>query len=173
MELILLPGNSINNKEWIEKIESDLKEFFDKTYVSYYKHWETGSEIIDMNYELEKLTKHIGKKRNYIILAKSVGAVLTIRGIKEGKLKPKKCIFFGTPILFCRKYGIPIDFFIENYSTETMFIQNTKDPFFSADELRKFLKDKNVKNHSIIEFNGETHNYDEFFQIKKLVKSFV
>jgi hypothetical protein len=173
MELILLPGNSINSKDWIEKIESDLKELFDKTYVLYYKHWETGAEIIDMNYELEQLTNHIGKKRNYILLAKSIGSVLAIRGIKEGKLKPKKCIFFGTPVLFCRQYRIPIDFFIENYSTETMFIQNTKDPYFSADELRNFLKNKNVKNYSFIEFPGVTHNYDELLQIKKLVKSFV
>lgn len=42
MQLILLAGNSAHNKEWIESVEEEVKDLFDKTYVQYYSHWKDG-----------------------------------------------------------------------------------------------------------------------------------
>lgn len=39
MNIILLPGNSPLNKEWIEKVGIIFKKLFDKVEIQYYKHW--------------------------------------------------------------------------------------------------------------------------------------
>lgn len=53
MNFILLPGNSINNKEWIERVH---KVFQDNSHISkilYYKHWENEEELINLEMKLQ------------------------------------------------------------------------------------------------------------------------
>ena len=173
MRLILLPGNSKLNKEWIEKLAVNLKEIFDKTYIHYYKHWETGEEIINIDYELERLADYLAKKKGYIIIAKSIGAALAVKGIKEGKIAPKKCIFLGLPVIWCRQYSINLDSWIKGYSARTLFIQNTEDPVMGADELKDFLNKNNVSNYKFVKLEGTSHNYEDLDKIKILIKEFI
>ena len=44
MRVILLPGQHISNKEWIENVEKKFQEKFTNTKISYYDHWEKGGE---------------------------------------------------------------------------------------------------------------------------------
>src|SRR3989344_7218474 len=88
-DMILFAGNSISNREWIEKVNTSIKEIFDKTVVHYYHHWQTGKEMINFARELEELRKY--NLKEYTILAKSAGIILTLKGIKENILNPKRC----------------------------------------------------------------------------------
>ena len=65
MNLLLLAGNSQSNKEWIEQVRDTLTPHFLKTYIHYYKHWKTGDELIDLNYELEEVIRTLGDLKEF------------------------------------------------------------------------------------------------------------
>ncbi len=173
MNLILLPGNHITNRDRIEKIEKNLEDLFDSTYIQYYKHWQTNKNLINLEEELKILTKEANSFGKYTIFAKSAGALLALRGIFEGKISPLKCIFVGTPMSWDHAINIQADKWLRNYSVPTLFIQQTKDPFMSYQKLVKPLEKSKAKNYQIKEIPGETHNYENISQLKQLVSEFI
>ncbi|MBU1088713.1 hypothetical protein KKA02_02440, partial [Patescibacteria group bacterium] len=144
MRLILLGGNDVVNKEWIKKIERVLKPNFVSTKILNYDHWQTNQPMIDLDKEKEKLTKIAKNSGNFVIFAKSAGILIVLKTIFENKISPKKCIFVGIPLKWARENNFDIDTWFNNYSTSTLVIQHTKDPFASSEELKQFLSDKNV-----------------------------
>lgn len=173
MQLILLPGNSKSNKDWIKQVKDSLNDLFDSIKIHYYQHWKTGESIIDLDYELQVLAYKAKGLDNYIIFAKSAGALLALKGVYEKKLRPCKCIFVGTPILWAKHYNFDVDLWLENYSLPGLFIQKSNDPAMSFKDLKKYLAQRKVKNHEIIEIPGNTHNYEDLQKIKLLVEKFV
>src|SRR4030042_6785686 len=103
MNLILLPGNTPGNKNWIEEVEQSLKPNFSSTNIQFYRHWQTGDDLVDLDHELEELVDKTSKLSDYLIFAKSAGVVLSVKGICEGKIKPGWCVFVGTPILWAKE----------------------------------------------------------------------
>ena len=168
MELILLAGNSKLNKEWIEKMGDDLRDLFSSTKIQYYDHWNTEKSLIDFDLEIKKLSTTLQNVKEYCIFAKSAGILLALKYIKSSLIKPKNCIFVGMPINWSRANNFDIDSFIENHSIPTLFIQKKKDTAFSSEELKEFLKQKNVKNHQFVEVEGEDHDYGDV-DIKKII----
>lgn len=173
MDLILLSGNSVRTKEWIESVEEKLKDLFDSTYIHYYNHWETGEKNIDLDFELKKLSEHLNSRKNYVIFAKSAGAVLVLRAVSEEKISPEKCMFVGIPLSWCNKLGIPFNKWIKNYKIPTYFVQKTKDPYLNSDELKKILKENDVENLKLIETSGEDHHYENLEELKDLMKELI
>jgi len=173
MELILLQGNSKGNQEWMKEVENELKDLFDSTYIQYYRHCDTGDRLIDLDYELDILSNYLKKRKNYIILGKSAGVVLALKSISEGKISPLKCMFLGTPVLWCNKENIPIEKWIKNYKIPTFFIQKTEDRVIFAKDLKKILYDSNVNNYKFIEIPGTDHHYGNFKEIKMLMKKLI
>lgn len=173
MNLILLAGNSISNKEWIEEVEASLKPFFTKTEVHYYQHWSTGDELIDFEKELELLSEDAKDFGQYVIFAKSAGTLLTLKGVKEGKLQPVKCIFAGTAINWGREKNFSVDEWLENYSIPTLFIEKTNDPACSFEDLAKLLENKSVKNYSLKEITGSNHHYEDIELLKTETEKFI
>ncbi len=171
MNLYLLPGNSPHNKEWIKQVEEALKPLFKETKVQFYKHWETGEEIADLEYESNKLKNDF--KENSLIFAKSLGIVITLKTIKEHKVKPKACIFAGAPINWCKKNNIPIETLLKGLKTKALFIQNKNDPAFSSKDLKELLEKNKLKNYKLIELEGNTHEYSDLPKIKHLIEEFI
>ncbi len=61
MELILLAGNSLHNKAWIETVEREMRPLFSSTLIHEYEHWKTGRGMIDLDLELDLLAKELKK----------------------------------------------------------------------------------------------------------------
>lgn len=171
MNLILLPGNNKSNKEWIQKIEVELKDLFDSTLIQYYDHWKDNKPIIDLDLELNELVKN--NNAVDVVFAKSAGILLALKAIKNHLIKPKKCIFVGFPINWARINNFDIDIWLENYQIPTMFIQNSEDPAFSFKDLREFLYKKALKNYDIVELPGNSHDYNDISKLRKLIVTFL
>jgi hypothetical protein len=163
MNLLLLPGNSKQNKVWIDGVESELKSSFDNTMVHYYDHWwsEDPDAIIDMEIELNRLDSTTESFGKYALFAKSAGALLALYGIYEGTLTPEVCVFVGTAINWGRKEGFEVDDWLANYSIPTLFIQKSFDPAISARGLSDLLQDREVQNYSLLEIPGDDHTYSD------------
>lgn len=173
MKLILLGGNSLKNKEWIYRVSSVLEPLFEEIKVQDYKHWESGEEIINLEGELRVLEETTKNFEEYIVFAKSAGVVLTLKGVHEKKINPKKCVFVGTPILWSRENIFEIDLWLEDYSIPTLFIQQAGDPAYAYKDLAELLKDKRVKNYKIIKLEGTSHDYEDLEVLKKEMSKFI
>lgn len=161
------------NKDWIEDVEKTLKDLFDQTHIHYYKHWKENTPVIDINYELTELTKVASTLEPYIIFAKSAGTILAAKGIQENKLHPQKCIFTGVPIRWGRSNISPVDVWFKNYSTSTLFIQQTADPMMSYEELTQYLKAQNASNYITKEIMGDNHHYANLEELRRLMREFI
>ena len=173
MKLILLAGNSISNKEWIENVEKTLRPLFTETELHYYQHWTTGDGLIDLDRELDLLSKDINDSEKYVIFAKSAGTLLALKGVRENKLSPHKCIFVGTAINWGREKNFSVDEWLLEYSIPTLFIQKTKDPTSTFEELSSLLNECEVKSFTLKEIPGEDHHYDEIESLKMEIKDFL
>jgi hypothetical protein len=174
MHLVLLAGNSKLNKEWIEDVESSVKELFDSTYIHYYKHWDDeNAKLLDFDLELSRLQKELEGKEDYVIFAKSAGALLTLRGISEGILNPSKCVFAGVAVNWGLSKGLPVDTWLEAVHVPSLFIQKTDDPAISFEELREFIRAKGVENFTMIEQEGDDHHYGDLELLKKEMRDFL
>ena len=170
MKLVLLGGNSVKNKEWLENVRDKLKDLFEECAVQYYNHWKSGGDV-DWKEEVERLGENSNK--NCVIFAKSAGIGVSLKAIYEGKVKPIKCIFVGTPLDWAEKHGNELSPYFINYKTSTLFIQQTNDPYASSAELKKFLEKNKLKNYELKEIKGKDHNYNNLDEIRKLVEIFL
>ena len=173
MELLLLSGNSVHTREWIEAVERELKPLFSSTYIHYYNHWKTGEKIIDLNYESDKLSTYLKDKQRYVIFGKSAGAVLALKCIFERKIDPTCCMFVGIPIHWCDSMNLPIRKWINNFKTQSYFIQKTNDPMINFKHLTILLEEQKVKNAKVIEIMGEDHHYENIIELKKCMKNLI
>lgn len=173
MNILLFGGNSQRNRQWIHQVADELTLQFDKCIVHDYLHWNGNGEFIDFDTELARLTDLVTKLDDYIIFAKSVGSVLTLKGITFGILKPAKCIFAGLPLKLAEEDNIPLRELLRNSHIPTLILQNTSDPTGSYKKIQEYIKGVGVSNYITHEFNGDTHSYDNLDEIKRLIQSFV
>ncbi len=170
MKLILLAGNSVVNRDWIEEVSAAVQDSFE-TIIHYYRHWETGDEMIDLDYELAALLKDLPEEEDYCIFAKSAGSILTMRGVFEGVLHPEKCVFAGMAINWAKGKDLPIDQWLDAFTPPTLCIQKTNDPACSVEDLKALKEKYSMENLSIREITGEDHHYENVAQLKELIES--
>lgn len=177
MNLILLPGNSAHNREWINEVEQTFMPRFEKTYTQYYDHWfsseSSSQEVLDLNVEADKLAAHAEKMAPYIVFAKSAGVLVALKSIYEGTLHPDVCVFVGTPISWATQQGFVIDEWLMHYDLPTLFIQHAGDPAASAEELSSYLYALDVQQYDVHALPGSSHDYPEIAELLSLTERFV
>ncbi len=175
MKIILLAGNGSDNREWIAKVVNSLKEHPIEIITLEYEHWNRGKDkIINIDFELEKLVSLVNQINDeYIIFAKTAGVALTLKGIYEESINPKKCIFLGVPLVWARLNNFSIDDWFFNYEHETLFIQKTDDPDFYYVELLEYLKGKSLRNYKILEIGGNDRKYNECETMKISIDNYI
>lgn len=172
MRVIYLAGNSLGNKAWIEKVKSEF-DTFSSGAILYYNHWVSGEKFIHFEAESQKLAELVKDKKNYFVFAKSVGTILALKTIYEGKFKPKKAIFCGLPYRLAGEVGIPLDKYLTSLEVPTTFVQNESDPVYSFGELKKVLVSTKPSNYQLIlNPNNNTHDYEDYNQLINLANNF-
>ncbi|HET8991486.1 MAG TPA: hypothetical protein VFN31_00440 [Candidatus Saccharimonadales bacterium] len=71
MNLVLLPGNSKRNLNWLEQVDIAVKGGFDDTYRHSYAHWLTGHPELDLELEVDRLKPATHNLSPYMVFAKS------------------------------------------------------------------------------------------------------
>lgn len=172
MHIIYLAGNSLNNKTWIEKVKSNFDSFSTGD-ILYYDHWQTGDKWINLQKESEKLVELAKDKKEYFVFAKSIGSVLALKNIFEGKLNPKKMVICGLPYRAGKEEFKEIDKCLKSLKVPTIFIQNEFDPVYSYAELNTVLENNSTSNYRLIKnSNNDTHDYLDYENLLKIVTEF-
>ncbi len=173
MNLLLLSGESIRNKDWIYQVVQVMRPLFDSTFVHEYKHWASDQTNIDLEHELSSLRSEVENLDDYAVFAKSIGTVLTAKAITQGWLKPKKCLFTGAPLGYIQPNYPEYAKDLINSKIPALIIQNSHDPVGSYQELKAYFDTQAHPNIEIVETAGDTHSYDDLDDLNKRAQSFL
>lgn len=172
MNILLLGGSSLRNKEWIYKVRDALRDNFDILKVHEYSHWATDEEFTNLNKELKALTSETNTFGEYAIFAKSIGTIIALQGMDMNILHPTLCIFTGLPIKLIEREGLNVKDWLEASKMPILIIQNENDPQGSFDEVSKLLQDTHTANCKAVSLPGDTHGYDDLKKLKETIISF-
>ncbi len=161
--LVLLPGNSARNKEWIESIRDRIRGE-----IVIYEHWKSGEKTIDIDCEVKKLIK-LANGEVIDVFAKSAGCIVALQAVHRAGLNIRKAVFVGTAVLWADEMTIPVMAWLEEWSVPTLFIQKQQDPAISAEELRGIMPSGN----ELIVLPGDDHDYLELDAYIGRVKEFL
>ncbi len=175
-KLIVLPGNSIRNKEWGEGVISHYQKWFPETYMQYYDHWQSGGRLVNFEKELSRLGDVVSdssSSSSFVIVAKSLGSILTLVAVGKGIVKPEKCIFFGMPLEMAADGVLKNNWeLLEEFEVPTLAFHNDADPTANFEFTKNTLKE-HAPNINLIKRSGDNHNYDEFDEFDLEVKKFL
>jgi len=171
MNILILGGNSIQNREWVFSLAAALERTGASTIPYEYHHWKSGDDFIDIEYELTALQHSNLLTNEYILIAKSKGAVLALQGIHTGVLHPSRCVLLGLPLNVIHEHSIPVQSWLSLAAATATFIQNEHDPLGSYDAVQSYLIEAGVPEAHIIASPGDTHDYLDFATIIELSAS--
>jgi hypothetical protein len=165
MQLLMLSGNSLENKAWIYQAKEQFADLFESFYVQDYRHWQTGESWIDLTHELAVLRAAAPQfAAEYGVFAKSIGTVLAIQAIQQSIIKPKW-------LLFC---GVPMDYVSHDYpqfaaaaaatQLPLTVIHNEHDKVGEAAAVAAYINPAFVgrQDFRFIKTPGDTHNYEDY-----------
>ncbi|HEY1835505.1 MAG TPA: hypothetical protein VGG13_01655 [Candidatus Saccharimonadales bacterium] len=173
MQLVMFSGNSLRNRDWVYETKEQFADLFDSFYVQRYRHWDLGTDWIDLPHELQILRQQQTSFRpGYGVFAKSIGTVLAVQAIGQQIIKPEW-------LLFC---GLPLDYTLEEFpqfaavlakcGLPVVFVHNQHDPVGDAAAAKAYLNPKlaNTKNWQFIETPGDTHDYEDYDLLRAQLK---
>jgi predicted alpha/beta-hydrolase family hydrolase len=170
MNVLILGGQSPRHQQWVRQVAETLEPHFDKVVFLDYRHWQTGAEDIDINYELNQVAERASRLDDYMIVAKSIGTVVTTLGVATKVLAPKKCVFLGFPLAVVESNLPELAAKLPNLPS-TVFVQNRDDPLGSFEAVKKYVEANEPKNCEFKELSGSTHDYIDFDLITKFAAS--
>ena len=167
--IIILGGNSSNNKKWLKQMELTYQKDYN-VYGVYYDNWENNTDI-DFNIELEKLENLTKNLKDYIIICKSAGSVLTLTAVDKQIINPNKIIIMGLPLKFINLINIDIKKLLLNVKNNRniLIIQQKDDPQGKSKEVNEIIDDDIELN----EIPGHYHAYTNYNKIKELIDNFI
>lgn len=176
MNALILGGNSPHNKEWVRQLHAALAPLFTTVATHDYAHWASAGETIDFDHELRAIQREARALDDYIIIAKSAGVLLALKGISDNILRPDKVIFLGTPLNYIHRHTMEHEFesWLKKLTEPMLAIQNAHDPAAAAGEVDRYLK--TIVPPSLITFAelpGDTHDYIDFPKLLELAHQFI
>lgn len=169
--IIFLGGNSKKNQTWIQEVKASFLSNYPLSVILDYESWKEDTPQ-DVNFEIEaqKLSKIVQNYEKYIIFAKSAGIFITLKTIKEYKIKPDFCMFLGFPKYWLDEKGENYNDLISNFDIPAVLIQNTSDPACSFKDINELLKNLNNK-INVIETPGDSHSYLDLNYYQKILNN--
>lgn len=166
--LVLLGGNSIKNKEWIQEVNKELLPFYDTTHVHTYRHRDTGGNM-DMEHECERLCDYLKTITWSIILfCKSLWCLLALKAMVEKEIFIKQSIFVGFPLGYTELHAFPINKYLKELTSPVLRIQHTDDPAWWYRTIEQNIWSISPA-FTCRELPGNTHDYPEIKALKQII----
>lgn len=153
MKVIVLPGYSLGNREFLQNMRAGLQNDFEVMAVEW-QHWSDNKTKIED--EMDRVRETIGNEEVYVV-AKSIGTWVA------AQLLALKYVFCGIPVNDLSKSEKQVYKAIDHENL--LVIQNEFDPHGSWDQVRKFLKRDNV-----IKQDRNDHTYPYVEEIGRFLK---
>ncbi len=163
IQSLIVPGkNSPENATWLQKISDQFRTLDYKVETIAYDHWDKSNQDINIPLELKKIATY-SKPDQQIIIAKSIGVILTLIANQQQNICPKAAVFMGAPV----NEDQTKDFIelIMPAKFPILMIQQDSDKLTSFKNLEQIILNINKENISMVSIKGSDHVYDDFDQI--------
>lgn len=152
MKTLILPGANPSTIQWFEGLTQKLGISGESTTVHRYAFWSGQNDQKDISTEVALLPPDPFD----LIMAKSIGSMVLLHGIKEQKLQFKKALIIGIPLDIAPETGFDSEA-LKLLSDESIFVvQQKNDKLGAASGLTGY----NPANLLIID--GSNHLYNGF-----------
>jgi len=162
MKILGIPGVKIETKEWMQNLLAALGGNSFESKVHPYRHWSENIEV-DIDHEASCL-KDISVD---LVIAKSLGTLITTHAFASFNFKPKIAVFIGSPL---KRHGFDnfglLKSFVE--SVPTHFIQQTSDFNGSFEQLKYFVQPYHKA--IVTEVPGDDHIYSDIDRLQKIIQ---
>lgn len=167
--LLILGGNSKKNINWMKKMQEIYSLDYNVNVIEY-DNWYFDKRI-SFEDELNKISNIIKKDEEYIIVAKSIGILLSVMAIKRKIVNPKLVVFMGVPLKFLEEENLELlDSLMKiRKQVKMLLIQQENDPQCSFKKLESRLNNK----IPLISVKGNDHAYNEIKSLKKYIDEFI
>lgn len=165
MHALYLPGNSPENHDVTHELAGRVSGFFESSTILEYPHWSSKNPhegVIDLDEASEDLIASFAKKdKDFVVIAKSIGVNLCLRAQTiSAFFSPQEVVFMGAPFnKEMRKYN-PVDGWLKDYKTPSLWLQNGNDSVIPAEELQKYLEGAGLPEVNLIGLDGKGHQYE-------------
>jgi pimeloyl-ACP methyl ester carboxylesterase len=158
MKTIILPGYSQHNRDWAIELKKNI-DLGHEIMVHEWRHWKSPSLSLSLRYELSEILRKIGKDKVNII-AKSVGTRVAMDVVTKIPKQIVKVILCGIPTrgdseIAKKTYSSGLSLLSP---TQITLYQNTKDPFASFSDIKKFIGKINPQ-IKVVEKPRSDHHY--------------
>ncbi len=157
-KILILGGYSNKNIEFINGWKEQLSDY--NVTLQQYNHWK-GQEF-SLETESSKFLELI--KDQDILIAKSIGTIITLTNIKE--LNIKKIILMGIPQRLCKEENIDIKNLIKSNQINTLYIHQEHDVTGIYQELSMIVP-------NAVCISGSDHSYTNYDEILPIIKPFI
>lgn len=160
MHALYLPGNSPENREVTYELAAAVKGFETSTVLEY-PHWNSNT-----GFNLDKtcddlVSAFAGRGGDFIVIAKSIGVNVCLRAQTiSNAFDPRQVVFIGAAINEHAREAVPVDSWLEGYSTPSLWIQQRQDPTLSAEGLEQYLESISLNDRELVVMEGSAHEYD-------------
>jgi len=162
MQILVLPGFSLANKDWAYEAK---KQLGNEVLVHEWKHWQTGNDSdFKMSQEIASVLAEIGSQK-VNVLAKSIGTCVAVQML--AKWQAEKVILCGIPTGIFEKNEGYYEEALANFPVEKIVIfQNENDPFGKYLEIKDLVTKINSQ-IKIVKSPRADHNYPYFADFKE------
>lgn len=166
MNILGLPGRNDATGPWMDRILSNVASNSDRHETQYYQAWQNNTEV-DEDYELAKAAGF----QPDLIIAKSLGTLLTLIGYHRKVLTASHCVLIGIPVsnLQAEEHEMLSDW--QMTGVKTLFIQQTNDVTGSVAALNDIVP--NSKKITVREIPGEDHVYGDVDELVTLIQDWI
>jgi predicted alpha/beta-hydrolase family hydrolase len=169
MQALIFGGMSPRHQAWVRDVAAALQSDFDEVRLLDYRHWGSQNGAMDMEHEIAEAIKLAEGLTDYVVVAKSIGSVLTSLAIAHGLLAPRHCLFMGFPL------RVVLEEFPETaealpHLPPTTFLHNENDPLGTSDAVKAYLTDHAPRQYVLQTVPGDTHDYVDFELIARLAR---
>ena len=165
-DIIILGGNTSNNIKWLRQMVNVYKKNYN-VFSLFFDNWEDNS-MIDFEKEGKKLRQLCKGKKNYVIIAKSAGAVLAAIEIEKNNITPSIFVVLGLPLKFTFENRIKIKEILNNImqmKEKTIInIANKVTDVKDMDKIYLMVDGKFVDNGTHDELLSRNSIYQEMYQ---------
>lgn len=167
MNILILGGNSQRHDKWTQELKKQLEIDKHEVRVQQYAHWKVENAEMDFEVELAALPENVKNFDDFIVLAKSAGTLLTTVGVARELFSPSSCLLLGFPVKAVIgdkevARSLPL-------LPETIFLQNTADPYGDAEELQNYIEAREPERYALETDDKDDHDYVDFERIRALI----
>lgn len=163
MKILGLPGQNDATGPWMDDILSGIRGDDDQTLTQYYECWGKPGSQLDLRLELDKASRFSPD----LVVAKSLGAVLTLMGVSNGSLTPRECVLIGVPVRGLQAPGREALSRWHERAVRTLFIQQADDVVGGFGELAKLVPES--KDCTMVRVAGGDHIYRDTAELIRLI----